>query len=353
MSVENDGSAWYRSILERFYASLQNVEPHNYDSTRFGPGGEGVLDVPWHAMQMFVISQASEAFFRSRMLLSDEPSRQLYDLLILFRLAGHLHIRLPYSNSSYWNTVEQVRLLRRGEAPERGALGPLYFFDLPFPDNRMRLKCWDANVLCSFLLRQYFYERDQVRIQPEAGDTALDLGACFGDTALAFSSAVGERGLVHTFDFMPLHATILRQNLDMNPHLASRVRFHEFGVGAADSEPKNGSLRTTIDPGARVDADSVRIRSIDSLVASGEVERVDFIKMDIEGSELDALKGAVKTLGQFKPKLAISLYHRLQDFVVIPQFLASLGLGYSFHLNHYTIHSEETVLYATVNRSGS
>ncbi|HUB29216.1 MAG TPA: FkbM family methyltransferase [Terracidiphilus sp.] len=353
MSVENDGSVWFSSILERFYASLRQVEQRNYDFTRFGPEGENVLDVPWHAIQMFVISQAWQAFFRSRMLLRDEPSRQLFDLLILFRLAGHLHIRLPYSNSSYWNTVEQVRLLRQGEAPERGAFGPLYFFDLPLPDNRIRLKCWDVNVLCSFLLRQYFYERDQVRIQPETGDTALDLGACFGDTALAFASAVGESGCVHSFDFMPLHAAILQQNLEMNPQLSSRVRFHAFGVGAEDSEAKNGCTRATIDPGARVDTDSVPIRSIDSLVASGEVQRVDFIKMDIEGSELDALKGAVKTLRQFKPKLAISLYHRPQDFVVIPQFLASLELGYEFHLNHYTIHSEETVLYAAVNSSRS
>jgi hypothetical protein len=50
--------------------------------------------------------------------------------------------------------------------------------------------------------------------------------------------------------------------------------------------------------------------------------------------------------------LAISLYHRLEDFVVIPQFLASLGLGYEFHLDHYTIHAEETVLYAAAKTRG-
>ena len=306
------------------------------------------MDARWHAGQMFLFSQASDAFFRSRALLGDEASRQLYDLLILYRLAGHLHIRLPLSNSSYWKTIQQVEQLRQGDAPEGGAFGPLHFFDLPFPQNRIRLKCWDANVLHSFLLRQYFYEHDGVRIQPEPGDTVLDLGACFGDTAIAFASAVGETGRVHAFDFMPLHADIVHQNLEMNPQLSSRVQFHQFGVGVQDSQPRNASTVNAINPGARVDSDSVPIRSIDSLLAAGEIQRVDFIKMDIEGSELDALKGGVEALRQFKPKLAISLYHRPQDFVVIPQFIASLDLGYKFHLGHYTIHTEETILYAAV-----
>jgi FkbM family methyltransferase len=350
---ENDASnQWLHTILERFYASLQHVEQENYDFTRYGRGRENVFDASFHAGQMMLLSQARDAFFRARMLLSDEASRQLYDLLILFRLAGHLHIRLPRSDSGYWKAVAAIERQRKGDAPETGAFGSLHFFELTIPQDRIRVKCWDVNVLTSFAFRQYFYERDGVRIQPEPGDTALDLGACFGDTALAFASAVGEGGHVHTFDFMPLHAKIVQQNLQMNPHLLNRVSFHEFGVGAADSKPKNPSARTAIDPGAQINLDSVTIRSIDSLVAAGEIQRVDFIKMDIEGAELDALKGGVETLRRFKPKLAISLYHRPEDFVVIPQFLASLGLGYEFHLDHYTIHAEETVLYAAAKTRG-
>jgi hypothetical protein len=74
--------------------------------------------------------------------------------------------------------------------------------------------------------------------------------------------------------------------------------------------------------------------------------RVDFIKMDIEGSELAALKGASGALREWKPRLAISLYHRVEDFHAIPLWLDSLGLGYRFFLDHYSIHHEETVLYA-------
>jgi hypothetical protein len=68
--------------------------------------------------------------------------------------------------------------------------------------------------------------------------------------------------------------------------------------------------------------------------------------MDIEGAELEALKGAKKTLLLFKPKLAISVYHNLHDLWTIPQWIESLDLGYQFYLRHFTIHSEETVLFA-------
>jgi hypothetical protein len=68
--------------------------------------------------------------------------------------------------------------------------------------------------------------------------------------------------------------------------------------------------------------------------------------MDIEGAELPALRGAEATLRAFRPKLAIALYHRLDDFIDIPAYLDGLGLGYAFFLGHFTIHSEETVLFA-------
>src|SRR5207245_758853 len=93
---------------------------------------------------------------------------------------------------------------------------------------------------------------------------------------------------------------------------------------------------------------STPVRSIDSMVDSGEIERVDFIKMDIEGSELAALKGAARSIARFKPKLAISIYHQPEDFVNIPTFINSLDLGYRMYIEHYTIHHEETVLYADV-----
>ena len=69
--------------------------------------------------------------------------------------------------------------------------------------------------------------------------------------------------------------------------------------------------------------------------------------MDIEGAETDALKGAENTLRKFKPRLAICLYHKPLDFKVIPEYLNSLNIGYKFYFNHYTMHTEESVLFCT------
>ena len=69
-----------------------------------------------------------------------------------------------------------------------------------------------------------------------------------------------------------------------------------------------------------------------------------FIKREIEGAEMEALKGAGSVLSQFQPRLAITVYHDFKDFWTIPQYLDSLGLAYPFYLRHFTIHAEETVL---------
>lgn len=74
--------------------------------------------------------------------------------------------------------------------------------------------------------------------------------------------------------------------------------------------------------------------------------QVDFIKMDIEGAEQQALRGAEESIRRFKPDMAITVYHSLEDFWQIPQYLDSLNLGYVFYLRHFTIHAEETVLFA-------
>ena len=71
--------------------------------------------------------------------------------------------------------------------------------------------------------------------------------------------------------------------------------------------------------------------------------------MDLEGAELPSLRGATQTIQRYKPKLAISVYHSLSDLFEIPEFLDSLGVGYCYYLRHYTIHTEETVLFAEAN----
>jgi hypothetical protein len=65
------------------------------------------------------------------------------------------------------------------------------------------------------------------------------------------------------------------------------------------------------------------------------LDRIDFIKLDIEGAELQALKGAEQTLRRHRPRLVIALYHDARDWADIPTYLDGLGLGYCFSLGHF------------------
>ncbi len=72
----------------------------------------------------------------------------------------------------------------------------------------------------------------------------------------------------------------------------------------------------------------------------------DFIKMDIEGAELSALKGGINVIQKNRPQLAISIYHSSEDFIQIPFYLKENLENYQFRLGHYSPRLSETVLYA-------
>jgi FkbM family methyltransferase len=83
--------------------------------------------------------------------------------------------------------------------------------------------------------------------------------------------------------------------------------------------------------------------SIDQMVVD---EKVTFIKLDVEGAELKALQGARNTIIKNHPKLAISIYHKDEDVITIPEYILSLSEEYRFYLRHYQLSANETILYA-------
>lgn len=77
-------------------------------------------------------------------------------------------------------------------------------------------------------------------------------------------------------------------------------------------------------------------------------QKITFIKMNIEGSELKALIGAEKTIKSNDPKLAISVYHKPEDLVEIPKLIQAYNAKYKFALRTHSMGSGLTVLYAHV-----
>lgn len=125
-------------------------------------------------------------------------------------------------------------------------------------------------------------------------------------------------------------------------------RIEIYPVGVWDKKDTlyfqgNGSSAKVADFGkTRVEVDA-----IDEMVK----DKVTFIKMDIEGSELRALMGASNIIQRDKPKLAICVYHKPEDIVMIPQYIQSLVPEYKLYLRHYSNYfATETVLYAVTEK---
>ena len=74
-------------------------------------------------------------------------------------------------------------------------------------------------------------------------------------------------------------------------------------------------------------------------------DKVSFVKMDIEGAEIEALKGMEGTLKRNRPKLAISIYHKSEDYLDIPEYLHSIIPDYKFYIRFYSWGGSDMVLY--------
>ena len=292
--------------------------------------------------------------------LADDESRKLLVQLIAYRALGLRHVKLPLNRPEHWKLIETIEKAAKGcETIDSGFMGfQLARIDLRQLGVPVTLFTVPAGASVQFLEQQYrCVTADAAPIEAADGEVVIDAGACWGDTALYFAAKVGPLGRVFSFEFLPENLQVFRRNLDLNPHLKDRVVLVEHPIWSSSDQTLfiNGNgpaTRVELVPSAP-NAPSIKTFSIDDLVARHGLDRLDFIKMDIEGAEMSALRGAETALRRFRPELAIAVYHSLSDFWAVPQFLDALGLGYRFYLRHFTIHAEETVLFATTMEDGA
>ena len=144
-------------------------------------------------------------------------------------------------------------------------------------------------------------------------DIVFDVGANIGETTLNFAKILGKKGKVHSFEPDPINHIFLKKNVGLNPF--ENILLNQLGIGN-----ESGTFRIhTFDKNNKgmnrivsntVDIDEYReimVTTIDKYVEENNIQKVDLIKIDIEGYEFNALKGASKVLNKFRPKLFIEL----------------------------------------------
>jgi FkbM family methyltransferase len=204
--------------------------------------------------------------------------------------------------------------------------------------------------------RQYFC-LDLLGKRPPEGEVFIDAGAYNGDTLEAFvneTNGIFERVISfeptpQLFKLLTLNASRLSKDRNIPQSKFSMVF---GGVGEFDCEMElimkdsdpNGAGNSFYDIAER-NGDMVPIYSIDSYLKGS---KATYIKADIEGFELNMLKGAQKTITRYKPDLAICVYHKTGDIYEIPEYINSIVPEYKMYLRHHHHDYSETVLYCSI-----
>jgi len=173
----------------------------------------------------------------------------------------------------------------------------------------------------------------------------INCGAYNGDTVMRLNALFGKVEAVACFEPDPKNFELLMRYLcaEHNEIAQSVIAFpcgvfsHETQLHFAAGNKINSMISDKGDS-------FIQCVALDHVMPGF---KPTFIEMDVEGVELEALKGAETLIKENKPDLGICVYHAPNHIWDIPLYIESLHLSYKFHLRNYTSFTSETVLYAT------
>jgi len=178
------------------------------------------------------------------------------------------------------------------------------------------------------------------------GENIVDAGAFTGDSVDQFTRMIPDYGKIFSIEMDKVNYNSLLKNIKKYRDI------YCYNVGLSD---KNGeavyfeddcsSRFETKDDNSQTNRISVETTTLDSLLKD---EQIDFIKMDIEGAEPDALMGSKEIIRKFKPKCAICVYHDPLHIFEVPFLLKQFVPEYKVYFRHHTQLLYELVCYVTL-----
>lgn len=214
-------------------------------------------------------------------------------------------------------------------------------------------KCWAAAVRYRTMRtpiptelvssnNQYFVD-EFIKIQED--EVFVDGGAYTGDTVRELVSRAAEAGVkikrVIAFEPGEVNYNIITKNCKKYPFVQVIKKGLSGEDGVVDFLGSGTSGKVVSDEAE--DGIRIHVTKIDNVPACQDAT---WIKMDIEGSEMDALFGAKEVIKRNHPKLTICIYHSDEDMIRIAEYVHELVPEYKLYIRHHTQTGNETVLYA-------
>jgi FkbM family methyltransferase len=182
--------------------------------------------------------------------------------------------------------------------------------------------------------RQYFEDFLNLQAQDEV---FVDVGGFDGYTSMEFIKRCPNFNKIY---FLEPDSINLQKANDLLKQY-SNIEYLEIGASNKKEtlrfENEQGSSSKVSDTGSII----IEADAIDNVIH----ERVTYIKMDIEGSEAIAIEGATQTILKYHPRLAICVYHKVNDLIDIPNQVLAIRNDYDIFLRHYTEGVVETVMF--------
>ena len=286
------------------------------------------------------------SFEKSYLLMSDQFSKNLFAELVLMKLVSEKNMRLSSFTQEFIHTYEKAS----GQILNSNDTLHVYKWVLRkmVLDNPGIVWFTEPTILnLHYSDRLYRYQRDEVCIEVEGGDIVIDAGVGWGDTTIYLAALANQKpsGHSYAFDILEDGMNALSQQHQLNP----KVRNLTPVLKALSDKDGEYVYITSPSPGAKVVDEETECKietvTIDTFSNENDLKSVDFIKMDIEGAEVPALNGAIQTIRKYKPKLAISIYHKWDDLLVIPLLINSIRDDYKYYIDCTTGFGGETILY--------